>query len=168
MNSLSGVGLPPYRTFFRFCITGKQLDLRLCRHDTSVFLKIPFGVTSCTLLLRVVTRIAKLGTKSFVRALKSTRVCLGRLRRMGLRLSHRPQSLPRVEVGPSIGGVFSFGFRSFRLIGCGPRPRVTKGISMWVLRWGSEGEGRFCARVVDVVTTMSEGENVNCRGQLLF
>lgn len=131
MTSLSGVGLPPYRTFFRFCITGNHLDLRVCRHDTSVFLNMPFGVTSCTLLLRVVTRMAKLGTKSFIRALNSTRVCAGRLRRMGLRLAHSPQPLPQVRVGPSMGSVFNFRCRSFGLAKCSPRPRVGKRITMW-------------------------------------
>lgn len=134
LMTLSGVTLPPYRLVYRFFITGKALSYRVCRQSYSVNLNIPFGITDCSLLAVVVTRIYKLRPKRFVRYVKSARICSGRIRTLLRRYSHGPHPFPGLVVGRSqgrrVGYVRSFGTSSFRLIKCGPRTGVCVGVTI--------------------------------------
>ncbi len=121
---VADMALPPCHLLFQFYVAGGRLSCQLYQRSADVFLGVPFNIASYALLTHLVARETGLEPGDFVHTLGDAHLYNNHIAQAELQLTRAPRPLPRLEIAPEAGDIFSLRFEDLRISGYDPHPHI--------------------------------------------
>lgn len=127
---LGKMALQPCHVLFQFYVAEGRLSCHLYQRSADLFLGVPFNVASYALLTHMVAQVCGLLPGEFIHSFGDVHLYLNHLEQADLQLAREPRSLPRVELDPTVRGLFDFRYEHVALVGYDPHPRIPAPIAI--------------------------------------
>lgn len=126
----SRVALPPCHTLFQFYVAQGRLSCQLYQRSGDIFLGVPFNIASYALLTMMVAQVCQLQPGHFVHTIGDAHLYDNHREQALLQLSREPRPLPRMELNPAVGDLFSFVYEDFSLKDYHPHPAIKAAVAV--------------------------------------
>jgi len=127
---LDHMALPPCHALFQFWVADGGLSCQLYQRSADLFLGVPFNIASYALLTLMVAKVCGLEAREFVHTFGDVHLYLNHLEQARLQLERNPRSLPQMDIDPTVGSLFEFGFEHFSLRNYDPHPHIKAPIAV--------------------------------------
>ena len=124
VGDIERMALPPCHAFFQFYVADGRLSCQLYQRSADIFLGVPFNIASYALLTRMMAQVCGLEAGDFVHTLGDAHLYTNHLEQARTQLQREPRPLPRLQINPKVGDLFTFRFEDFELVDYDPHPHI--------------------------------------------
>jgi len=126
-SQLDEVVLPACHTLYQFYVANGKLSLSMYQRSADISLGVPFNITSCAILLRIMAKCSNLDVGELVYSLGDTHIHLNHMDGMKIQLQREPRDFPTLVIMKEINTVEDIEkleYKDFKITGYKPHKSI--------------------------------------------